>query len=85
MTSYHRRLLASLIDPPLDPTLVDNTPKLLDLLNKTDRLQKVLAKRDERGFTLLHIAAERNQPESLKCLLIKDGKKGRASEGTGYK
>ena len=83
MTSYHRRLFASLIDPPLDPTLVDNTPKLLDLLNKTDRLQKVLAKRDERGFTLLHIAAERNQPESLKCLLIKDGKKGRATKGQG--
>lgn len=74
--SYSRpigRLFANIIDPPFDPTLVDNTPRLLDLLNKTDRLQKVLAKKDERGYTLLHAAAERNQPESLKCLLIKDG------------
>lgn len=76
--SYSRpigRLFANFIDPSFDPTLVDNTPRLLDILNKTDRLPKILAKKDERGFTLLHVAAERNQPESLKCLLIKDGEK----------
>lgn len=67
--------LKNVIDRPLDPTLVDNTPKLLDILNKAaDRLPKLLNKRDERGYTLLHFAAERNQPESLKCLLIKEGK-----------
>ena len=63
----------NIIDPPFDPTLVDNTAKLLDVLNRTDKLQKLLRKTDERGFTLLHIAAEKNQPESLKCLLIKEG------------
>ena len=62
-----------MIDPPFDPTLVENTPRLLDVLNKSDKLQKLFSKTDERGFTLLHIAAEKNQPESLKCLLIKDG------------
>ncbi len=57
----------------LDPTLVDSTPRLLDQLNKNDKVHKLLNKRDERGFTLAHLAAERNQPESLKCLLIKEG------------
>ena len=66
--------IKNLIDPPFDPTLVENAAKLLDLLNRTERLQKLLNKRDERGYTLLHIAAEKNKPESLKCLLIKDGK-----------
>ena len=66
--------LKNVIDRPLDPTLVDSTHKLLDILNKAaDRLPKLLNKRDERGYTLLHFAAERNQPESLKCLLIKEG------------
>ena len=71
------RLLAgikNIIDTPLDPTLVDHPARLLDVLNKSDRLAKLLNKRDERGYTLLHIAAEKNQPESLKCLLIKDGR-----------
>lgn len=71
------RLLASIksiMEPPFDPTLVDSPPKLLDVLNKSsERLPKMLNKRDERGYTLLHVAVERNQPESLKCLLIKDG------------
>ena len=62
------------LDPRLDPSIVDNTPKLLDILNKSDRVHKVLARRDERGYSLIHLAVERNQPESLKCLLIKDGK-----------
>lgn len=61
------------IDPPLDPTLVENTPRLLDVLNRSDRLPRLLGKRDSRGYTLLHLAAEKNQPESLKCLLIKEG------------
>ena len=61
------------ITNPLDVTLVDNTPRLLEILNRTERLSKLLNKRDDRGYTLLHAAAERNQPESLKCLLIKEG------------
>jgi ankyrin repeat protein len=61
------------ITSPLDVTLVDNTPRLLNILNSTERLSKLLNKRDDRGYTLLHAAAERNQPESLKCLLIKEG------------
>jgi len=64
----------NVIDPPLDPTLVENTPRLLDILNKADRLPKILNKRDDRGYTLIHFAAEKNEPESLKCLLIKEGK-----------
>lgn len=62
-----------LVINPLDVTLVDNTPRLLEILNRTERLPKLLNKRDDRGYTLLHAAAERNQPESLKCLLIKEG------------
>ena len=62
-----------LLNQPLDPTLVDNTPRLLEVLNRSQHLPKLLNKRDDRGYTLLHIAAERNQPESLKCLLIKEG------------
>ena len=61
------------IDPSLDPSLVENTARLLDILNRSDRLPRLLAKRDSRGYTLLHLAAEKNQPESLKCLLIKEG------------
>ena len=56
-----------------DPGLVENTPRLLDMLNRCDRLHRVLTRRDTRGYTYLHYAAERNQPESLKCLLIKEG------------
>ena len=61
---------------PLDPHLVDNTPRLLETLNshKADKLQKLLVRKDGRGYTLLHLAVERNQSESLKCLLIKEGK-----------
>ena len=58
-----------------DPGLVDNTPRLLEVLNtRADRLHKLLVRKDGRGYTLLHLAAERNQPESLKCLLIKEGR-----------
>ncbi len=58
-----------------DPSLVDNTPRLLEVLNsnRADKLHRLLMRKDGRGFTLLHLAAERNQPESLKCLLIKEG------------
>jgi len=58
-----------------DPALVDNTPRLLEVLNtnRADRLHKLLTRKDSRGYTLLHLAAERNQPESIKCLLIKEG------------
>ena len=69
--------IMNVIDPPLDPTLVENTPRLLDILNKSDRLPKLLNKRDDRGYTLIHFAAEKNEPESLKCLLIKEGKLSR--------
>lgn len=62
------------MDSYLDPSLVENTPRLLDVLNRSDRLQRLLMRRDSRGYTLLHLAAERNQPESLKCLLIKEGR-----------
>lgn len=65
--------IRSVIDPALDPTLVENTPRLLDILNRSERLPKLLGRRDHRGYTLLHLAAEKNQPESLKCLLIKEG------------
>ena len=66
--------IRNVVEAPVDPTLVDNTPRLLDLLNKSERVHKLLNRRDERGYTLVHLAAERNQPESLKCLLIKEGK-----------
>lgn len=65
--------IRNVIDPPVDVSLVDNTAKLLDLLNKSDRVTKLLNRRDARGFTLVHLAVERNRPESLKCLLIKSG------------
>ena len=59
--------------------MVDNTPRLLDLnplfdRSELERVQELLNRRDERGYTLVHLAAERNQRESLKCLLIKEGK-----------
>ena len=75
MSSSLGRLLSSIVDPVMDASLVDNTTRLLDVLNglSPERLHKVLTRTDERGFTPLHLAAERNQPESLKCLLIKDG------------
>ena len=58
-----------------DFSIVDNPAKLLDALNRLDgqKLRKVFSKRDERGYTILHVAAERNQTESLKCLVIKNG------------
>ncbi len=79
MATSHKGImhtLMSAMEGPLDPmaTLVDNTAKLLDLLNKCHNIQKLLNKRDERGYALVHFAAERNRPESLKCLLIKEGK-----------
>ncbi len=77
MSSYRQlgRFFSSIVDPVIDASLIDNTARLLELLNDlgADRLQKVLGRTDERGYTPLHVAAERNQPESLKCLLIKDG------------
>lgn len=66
--------IRNVMEPALDPSLVENTPRLLDVLNRSDRLPRLLIRRDSRGFTLLHCAAEKNQPESLKCLLIKEGK-----------
>ena len=53
--------------------MVDDTVYLLDVLNRTRFLSDLLNKWDDRGYTLLHIAAERNHLESLKCLLIKKG------------
>ena len=76
LAAMHSSMVMSIqhfITSPLDVTLVDNTPRLLDILNSTERLSKLLNKRDDRGYTLLHAAAERNEPESLKCLLIKEG------------
>ena len=77
MSSYRPlgRFLTSIMDTMIDASVVDNTSRLLDLLNNLgpDKLQRVLSRTDERGFTPLHLAAERNRPESLKCLLIKDG------------
>ena len=77
MSSYRPlgRLLASIVDTVIDAPLIDNTARLLDILNglSPEKLRRVLNRTDERGFTPLHMAAERNQPESLKCLLIKDG------------
>lgn len=77
MSSYRPlgRFLTSIIDTVIDASFIDNTPRLLDLLNDLgpDKLHKILSRTDDRGFTPLHLAAERNQPESLKCLLIKDG------------
>ena len=67
--------------------VVENTPRLLDMLNQSDRLSKLLNRRDSRGYTFLHCAAERNQPESLKCLLIKEGEMGmvwRGGRGEGF-
>lgn len=65
------------MDTVVDASLIDNTARLLDLLNELnhEKLQKILTRTDQRGYTPVHIAAERNQPESLKCLLIKDGKR----------
>lgn len=71
--------LRSIMDPPgtpCDPSLVDDAVHLLDVLNKTSntaRLQRYMERRDERGYTLLHVAAEKNRPSALKCLLIKGG------------
>lgn len=77
MTSYRPlgRFLASIVDTVIDAPLLDNTSRLLDLLNglNPEKLRRVLSRLDERGYTPLHVAAERNRPESLKCLLIKDG------------
>lgn len=77
MSSYRPlgRLLAGIVDTVIDAPLLDNTSRLLDLLNglNPEKLRRVLSRLDERGYTPLHIAAERNRPESLKCLLIKDG------------
>lgn len=59
-----------------DFSIVDNSARLLDALNRLDgqKLRKVLSKRDDRGYTILHVATERNQTESLKCLVIKKGR-----------
>lgn len=60
-------------EPNLDPSLVDDTDRLIDFLSASERLPRLLSRRDDRGYTLLHYAAERNQSESLKILLIKGG------------
>ena len=66
-------MLQCFLNQPLDISLVDDTLHLLEVLNKSKRLPDLLTKQDQRGYSLLHIAVERNQPESIKCLLIKEG------------
>ena len=66
-------VLHCLLNLPVDFNIVDDTVHLLDVLNKTQFLPELLNKQDDRDYTLLHIAAERNHQESLKCLLIKKG------------
>ena len=66
-------VLHCLLNLPVDFNMVDDTVHLLDVLNKTHFLQDLLNKQDDRGYTLLHVAAERNCHDSLKCLLIKKG------------
>ena len=66
-------MLHCLLNLPVDFDMVDDTVYLLDVLNRTRFLSDLLTKQDDRGYTLLHIAAERNRLESLKCLLIKKG------------
>ena len=69
----HGASFLRIFEPAFDPTLVDDPERLLDVLNSSERLVRLLTRRDDRGFTLLHYAAEKNQPESLKCLLVKQG------------
>lgn len=63
-------------EPAIDPSLVEDTSRLLDFLNNcdSDRLPRLLQRKDDKGFTLLHYAAESNQPQSLVVLLVKEGK-----------
>ena len=63
-----------LLNLPVDFLLVDDSLQLLDVLSKSRCLPNLFNKRDDRGYTLLHTATERNQLASLKCLLIKKGK-----------
>ena len=65
--------LSRVFEPAIDPSLVEDSARLLDYLNTTDRLPKLLSRRDDRGYTLLHYAAERNQLDSLVLLLINRG------------
>ena len=58
----------------MDPSLVDDTDRLIDFLSASERLPRLLSRKDDRGYTLLHYAAERDRPESLKILLINGGK-----------
>lgn len=67
--------IRNVMQTDMDFALVDNTARLLDMLNRSDKLTRLLNRRDYRGYTYLHYAAERNQPESLKCLLIKEGER----------
>ena len=60
-------------ESPIDPTLVDDPDRLLDYISACERLPRVLARRDDRGYTLLHYAAERNQSDSLEMLLVNGG------------
>ena len=62
-------------ESPIDPTLVEDPTRLIDFLNSCDQLQRLLGRRDDRGYTLLHYAAERNQEESVKCLIVKGGER----------
>ncbi|XP_019849257.1 PREDICTED: leucine-rich repeat serine/threonine-protein kinase 1-like [Amphimedon queenslandica] len=57
-------------EPSVDPSLVDDTDRLIDFLSASERLPRLLSRKDDRGYTLLHYAAERDRPESLKILLI---------------
>ena len=62
-------------EPAIDPSLVEDSSRLLDYLNNFDRerLPRLLQRRDDRGYTLLHYAAERNQPQCLEILLVNEG------------
>ena len=62
-------------EPAIDPSLVDDPNRLLDFLNNSDkeRLPRLLQRRDDKGYTLIHYAAEGNQPGSLVMLLVNHG------------
>lgn len=61
-------------ESPLDPSLVDDPDRLLDYINSCERLTRLLSRHDDKGYGLLHYAAEKNQSESLEILLVNGGK-----------
>ena len=62
-------------EPAIDPSIVEDISRLLDYLNNIDkeRLPRLLQKRDDRGYSLLHYAAQKIEPESLVLLLVNEG------------